>query len=151
MPKLLQYAGQAVFFAAIAAFTGYFASRPVYWQMPPDMAQIKLSFAHGAARAVECKRLTSKEIAALPPNERRPNTCARERVAVHVQLTIDGEPIHDAVLEPTGLSRDGPARIYEKFLVPAGRHTITARLRDSRSSEGFNLSLIHISEPTRLQ
>ena len=86
---------------------------------------------------------TTKEIAKLPAKERRPNTCARERVAIHVQLSINGEQIHDAMLPPTGLSRDGPARIYEKFLVPAGRHVITARLRDSRRAEGFDYESTH--------
>lgn len=138
MAKLLQYAGQAVVYAAVALLIGYFATRPVYQQFPEDQAQIKLSFAHGAAREKECRRLTSKEIAKLPPRERRPNTCDRARVAVHVQLDVDGETIYDAQLEPTGLAGDGPARAYEKFVVSPGAHVVTARLRDTRETDSFN-------------
>ncbi len=41
-------------------------------------------------------------------------------------------------LQATGLSRDGPARTYRKFIVAAGPHTITARLRDSKRTSGFD-------------
>lgn len=85
MPDLLRYAGQAVIYAAFAVLIGYFASHPVYRQIPDGQAQIKLSFSHGAARKVACRRLSSQEIAKLPPNERRPNTCARERADIRVQ------------------------------------------------------------------
>ena len=138
MHSVLQYIGQILFFALAAVFTGYFASMPVYHQVPEDMAQIKLSFAHGGARKVDCRRLTSKEIAALPARERRPNTCARERIAVRVQLLVDGEIVYDDELQPTGLSGDGPARTYRKFPVSPGPHTLVARLRDSKREDGFD-------------
>lgn len=143
MHNVLRYAGQFVFLAAIMAFIGYFSSRPVYRQAPEGMAQIKLSFAHGAARKIDCRKLTSKEIAQLPANERRPNTCTRERIPLHVQLALDGELLYDDLLEATGLSKDGPARIYRKLFVPAGAHTITARLRDSKRTSGFDYEATH--------
>ena len=138
MPRALQYAGQFCFLALAGAFIGYFSSQPAHRQMPDGMAQIKLSFAHGAARKIACRKLTAKEIAKLPANERRPNTCARERIAALVQFSVDGKLLYDARLPPTGLWRDGPARAYKKFIVSAGVHTITARLRDSNRTSGFD-------------
>ena len=138
MPNYLQYAGQVVFFTAAAAFTGYFSAWPVYQQHPRDAAQIKLSFAHGAQRQKKCRRLSVEEIAALPPNERRPNTCDRQRKAVEIQLELDGKLIYEAKLAPTGLSSDGPARTYQKFTVPAGTYKIVARLRDSGRADGYD-------------
>ena len=134
----VRLAGQVVFYALAAAGTAYFAANPVYRQFPADQAQIKLSFAHGAARTEDCRRLTYEEISKLPPGQRRPNTCSRERVPVRVQLSVDDETVYDAILHPTGLSRDGPARVYQKFTVPAGHHVIVARLRDSRRTHGFD-------------
>lgn len=134
----LRIAGQVVFYAAAAVLTGYLAANPIYHQFPDGQAQIKLSFAHGADRREACRRLTAKEIAKLPPRERRPNNCARERLPVHVHLALDGKTIYDAVLEPTGVSSDGPSRTYAKFAVPAGRHEIVVRLRDSDRPEGFD-------------
>jgi hypothetical protein len=127
-----------VFYAAAAVLVGYFAAHPAYRQLPAGMAQVKLSFRHGAQRVEDCRRLTPEEIAKLPPRERRPNTCSRARLPIAVQLTLDGRVIYDAVLEPTGFARDGPADAYEKFTVPAGRHTLIAKLRDSKRTRGFD-------------
>ncbi len=138
MTDLVRYAGQAVVYAVLAVATGYFASRPALDYFPSDAAQLKLSFAHGSQRIVECRRLTVDEIAKLPPKERRPNNCARERVPIRVQLLLDEQPIYDEVLQPTGFSRDGPATVYRKFRVAPGRHEITARLRDSARVDGFD-------------
>ena len=138
MTKPLQYVGQLVFFIGLMALIGYLSNRPVYEQVPAGMAQIKLSFAHGGARKIDCRRLTAKEIAALPANERRPNTCSRERIPLHVQLSLDGKLIFDELLPATGLSSDGPSRTYTKLLVPAGDHIITARMRDTKRAEGFD-------------
>lgn len=130
--------GQALFYLLFAALIGYFASKPLYRYFPEDRAQIKLSFVHGAARSEDCRRLTSQEIAKLPPNERRPNTCARERIPARIQIVVDDRMLYDAVLQPTGIANDGPMRTYQKFVVAPGQHTITARLRDSKRAEGFD-------------
>ena len=138
MPSALRLAGQAIVFAAIATFIGYFAAHPVYRQVPEDEAQIKLALQHGGARVEDCRRLTAEELAKLPTAERRPHTCSRERVPLVIDLIVDGRTMYEDVLPPTGLSRDGASRAYRKFLVPAGRHMIEARLRDSQRSSGFD-------------
>lgn len=138
MSKLLKYLGQMIVLVLVAVFIGYFSNQPVYHQFPNGMAQIKLAFAHGAARTIDCRKLTSKEIAKLPPNQRRPNNCTRERIPIHIQLVLDGELLYDDLLIATGLSNDGPGRAYEKIMVPAGPHSITVRLRDSKRESGFD-------------
>ncbi len=135
----------------IAAFVGYFSSQPSIRTMPSGTAQIKLSFAHGAARKIDCRRLTSKEIASLPANQRRPNNCTRERIVMLVQLSIDGKLIYDEQLKATGLSSDGPARTYQKFVVATGTHTIIARLRDSKRTSGFDYEAIREVTLTQYQ
>jgi len=138
MPSPLQYLGQALFLAAVAAGIGYLSAAPAYHQVSDGMAQIKLSFRHGGVRVEDCRKLTSDEIAKLPPNERRPNTCSRERVPIAVSIEIDGKTLYEDVLQPSGLSRDGPSETYRKFLVPAGPHHIVARLRDSKRDAGYD-------------
>lgn len=138
MPNPLQYAGQAVVFALAALFVGYFSADPAYRQVPEGMAQIKLSFRHGGARLEDCRKLTPEELAKLPASERKPSTCTRARIPITVEIALDGRPLYADVLQPTGLSSDGPAETYRKFLVPAGRHMIEARLRDSKRAEGFD-------------
>lgn len=138
MPSAASFLGQGVFYALCALGTGYLSVSPGYRQFPEDMAQIKLSFRHGANRVEDCRKLTSEEIAKLPANERRPNTCARERIALAVRVLIDGQVLFEDVLQPTGLSGDGPAEVYRKFAVPAGHHRIEAYLRDSKRAEGYD-------------
>jgi len=125
-------------FALLVAGIRFLASRSTVEYFPPDSAQLKLSFAHGSHRVAECRRLSVEEIAKLPPRERRPNRCARERVPIRVQILVDDLPIYDEVPQPTGLASDGPARVYRKFRVPPRRHEIIARRRDSAKLDGFD-------------
>lgn len=137
MAEPLRYLGQAAVYAFVAALIGYFSQNPAWTSFPPDKAQVVLSFAHGAQRLEACRRLTPAEIAKLPPQQRRPNTCERERLPVRVRLEIDGQVVYDAVLPPTGIWGDGPARAYEKFAVAPGRHRIVVRLEDRGRTDAF--------------
>lgn len=141
MRERLRWVGQAVFFGVTAAVVGLFASWPSYRQFPEEMAQIKLSLSHGAQRVEACRKLTAEEIARLPPQARRPNTCARERLPIHVQLLVDGEPVFDEVVAPGGLAGDGPARIYRKLLVAPGQRALVARLKDSDRADAFDYEM----------
>ena len=138
MPSGLKFGGQAVFLAAIAVVVGYFSASPRYHQIPEGQSQIKLAIQHGGARIEDCRKLTTKELSKLPSTERRPITCSRERVALTIELSIDGKVIYADVLPPTGLSGDGVSKAYKKFLVPAGHHVIEAKLRDSKRTDGFD-------------
>lgn len=130
--------GQLIAYAAVMAFIGYFSAAPAYSPFDPDLAQIKVSFRHGGAPKVECRRLTPEEIAKLAPNMRKSLDCPRERVPVLVEVTLDGQSLYAASVAPTGIWRDGPSKVYATFAVAPGRHTLAARLRDSRRTEGFD-------------
>jgi hypothetical protein len=138
MLRPLPLAAQAVSYALFALLLGYFSVNPAYTYIDPDSAVIKLSFNHAGARAGECRQLTPEEIAELAPNMRRPVDCPRKRVPLLVELEMDGVPLYRASVSPSGFADDGPATVYERFVVPPGRHELTARLRDSRRTEGFD-------------
>lgn len=131
MSETVRRIGQGLVHLAAAALVGYFSRNPVYRAFPSDRAQIVLAFAHGGARVEECRRLSYEEIRALPPGERRPSTCRRERRPVLLRLALDGEVLLDEVLPPTGLSGDGPSRIYREFAVPPGPHCVEAALDET--------------------
>lgn len=137
MSELLRCAGQGLVYAAVAALIGHFSQSPKWTSFPPDQAQILVSFAHGAERREACRRLTPAEIAQLPPSERRPSTCERQRLPVRLVIEIDGQLIYDAWLPPTGIWQDGPSRAYEKLALPPGRHRIVLRLEDSGRPDAF--------------
>jgi hypothetical protein len=136
--KLVQFVGQAIAYAAFAVAIGYFATRPAYTHLDPDKALIKLSFSHAGQRKGDCRRLTPEELAELAPNMRRPLDCPRERLPLRVELLLDGATVFQGELPPSGLAGDGASTVYRKFPVAPGQHRLTARLRDTARTEGFD-------------
>jgi hypothetical protein len=139
MTSALRWGGQIVFYAAIAVTIGFLSQAPAYSRLDPDRALIKFALVHGAEKKGECRKFSAEEIAKLAPNMRRAVICPRKRLPVSVELEMDGKPLYEAELPPTGLSGDGPSRAYERFVVAPGRHRIVARLRDSDRAEGFDV------------
>lgn len=138
MRDLTRILSQVVAYAAFAFALGYFATMPRYPYSDPAVASIKLSLSHAADKVAPCVQLTQEQIAELAANMRRTETCERERLPLHVELDIDGEPVLVIQAEPSGLWRDGPSSVYERFDVPAGAHTVTARLRDTARTDGWD-------------
>jgi hypothetical protein len=137
--SLLRLAGQGACYLAFVALIA-FGTSATFTHFPPDRALIKLSFTHGAARPTDCRRLTAEEPAKLPPNMRRPVECARGRLPVFAELIVDGTTLLSASPPPTGLSHDGPSRIYRSFITTPGRHRLVLRLRDTPRTSGFDYS-----------
>jgi hypothetical protein len=130
--------GQAVWYGAIALALGAFAMGPAYTHFGDDRAVIRLSFAHGASREGDCRRRTAEELAKLPHKERALFACERRRTSLHVELEIERAVRFSKTIAPGGLGKDGPARVYERFVVTPGRHVVVARLRDGTRKEGFD-------------
>jgi hypothetical protein len=135
---VVRIAAQFAAYAAFAAVIGYFSAAPAYTYFPPDMALLKLSLVHGGSRQAECRRRTAEELAKLPPNMRRPMDCPRVRPPIVVEIDLDGRPLYRGTHQPTGLSGDGPSRVYERFVVPPGEHRLAMRLRDTARAAGFD-------------
>lgn len=138
MADAMRYIGQAAIYLLFAVVIGYFADSPSYRHFPADQAQIKLSFSHGASPRVPCRKLTREEMNALPANMRRTTSCERERLPVEVEVDLDGQPLYHASVAPSGLAKDGPSRVYQRFAVPAGRYELATRLRDTDRADGFD-------------
>lgn len=138
LKKVMQYSGQAAFYALFVAMIGYFSVAPAYVHFPGDQALIKASFSHAGQPKEECHVRTAEELAQLPPNMRVPVLCGRERSPVMFELELDGKPLFKAELPPAGLSRDGASTVYRRFTVSAGQHHLRARLRDSVRVPDFN-------------
>ena len=134
----VRLAAQAVAYLVFAALVGYLSAAPAYVHLDPGKALIKLSFSHAAKPKGGCRRLSAEEIAALPPNMRRPLDCPRERLPVLIELVLDGQVLVRESLPPSGLARDGNSTIYRRLPVTAGGHHLVARLRDSARTEGFD-------------
>jgi hypothetical protein len=134
----VRLAAQIGVFVVLCAGVAALADWPRYYQIPAGSGIIKLSFTHGSNRQAECRRRTPEELAKLPPNMRKPLDCPRTRGPVYVEFDLDGRTIYSASLPPSGLSGDGPSRLYRRFVVPAGPHTVEVRMRDTPRREGFD-------------
>jgi hypothetical protein len=136
--RSLQLGGQFALILALFAAVATFTDWPVYRQTPPGTGIVMLSFVHGASRKAECRRLSAEEIAKLPPNMRRVQDCPRSRRPLHVELDVGDRIAYRAALPPTGIAGDGPSRIYQRFVLPAGRYDVAVRMRDTARPDGFD-------------
>lgn len=132
--RLTGFAAMLAMVAGVAVLSTW----PSYRILPEGMAVVKLSFSHGAPR--KCRPMTEDELAKLPPNMRRKEVCERERPPIYVEFDLDGDTVLAETLPASGIAGDGPSRIYRSFVVPAGRHQIAIRLRETPDASGFEYS-----------
>lgn len=126
----LQWGGQVVLYGLFALAVGVFAHWPPYHPIGADQAVIKISVSRLGQPVGECRRLSDEELAKLPPNMRDPVQCPRERSPLSMEVQVGGAAVLNRVVQPTGLSRDGAASIYERLVVPAGKQQIDVRFSD---------------------
>lgn len=126
-----RFAVLALIFVGAAALS----NRPSHRSLPEGIGVLTLSFSHGADRKAACRKATPKELAALPTNMRRPEICPRERPSIGIEFDIDGKRAFEADVPPSGIAGDGPSRVHQRFLLPAGRHEVAVRMRDRPGEE----------------
>ncbi|MBL8520135.1 MAG: hypothetical protein JNK75_05620 [Betaproteobacteria bacterium] len=128
---------QLVVLLAFAALLGFGSRAPALRLRGDGEALIKLSFSHAAPLKHACRERSAEELARLAPNMRTKMDCPRERSPVTVELDLDGTTLYRIGLAPGGLHKDGAATVYRRMAVPAGRHTLAARLSD-QAGGAFN-------------
>ena len=138
MKSVLRYAFQVTSYVALAVLIGWLSVRPTYEYVSADVAVIKVSFSHAADRITPCVQFTPEEIAALPPNKRRPSKCERERRPLRFELDVGGETVFAVDEKPSGLWNDGAASVYQSLEFEPGNYDITVRLRDSDRDGGWD-------------
>lgn len=141
MPSFHQpvtWVAQATLYAVFAGVIALFSSWPNFRPLQAHEGLVTVSIAHHGQRLQPCRKQTAEELARLPPNMRAQSRCPRERAPLLVEVDIDGKTVLQQRAQASGLSRDGAAKLYRRMPLPAGRHRIAVRLRDSNRSEGFD-------------
>jgi len=141
--RVASIVGQAAGYAAFCAAIGYFSTSPPYRHLAPDVALVKVSLQHAGQRKEACHERSAEELAKLAPNMRAASVCPRERVPLAVVIELDGAPLVDTMVRPSGLAKDGSGTLYRRVEVPAGRHRVVAKLGDA-PTPGFG----HVGEAT---
>lgn len=137
MARALRWLLQAAVLAAVASLIGLLSVAPGYTHHPAGMAFVRISFTHGAPRA-ECRRPTQAELTKLPPSQRRPNECPRERPGIVLKFELDGAVLLEETLPPSGLSRDSPSHMYRGFSVAPGPHRLRLAMRDNPRTQEYD-------------
>ena len=120
------FALMALLFMGVAALS----DSPRHRSLPEGTGVLMLSFGHGADRRAACRKATPEELAKLPPNMRRPDICPRDRPPIRIEFDIDGKRAFEADVPPSGIAGDGPSRVHQRFVLPAGSHEVAVRMRD---------------------
>jgi hypothetical protein len=136
-----QWALAALLYVVFLAPVAVFAVWPRFSLIGTGEAMVSLSFSHAGQRVGECRQLTQEELNKLPPNMRKPSDCPRERLPVRVLFSVDGAPLHEDRLAPTGLWNDGSANVYRRLTVPAGPHELFVGMNERGEPEGFDYAL----------
>ncbi len=136
--RYLAITGQFVLYAVFAGAIALFSGWPVHHPIGDDQALIILSIVHEGQRLKVCAQRTPEELARLPPNMRAPLDCPRERAPLAAEVELDGQLVAHQVAQPSGLSRDGRASLYQRLVTTAGSHRIVVRLRDRAGEQGFD-------------
>lgn len=130
--------GEGVVLAAFGLCLGTFANAPSFAPVEGGKAIIRLTLSHGGQRLEDCRTRSAEELKSLAPNMRKARVCSRDRAAVHVMLAFDGTTLVDRRITAGGVAGDSPARAYDTFEVPPGRHRLVLGLNDSGRAEGFD-------------
>ncbi len=113
-------------FMGVAALSNW----PSYRNLPEGTGVLILSFSHGADRRAACRKATPEELAKMPPNMRRPEICPRDRPSIRVEFDIDGKRMYEAEVPPSGIAGDGPSRVHQRFVLPAGSYDVAVRMAE---------------------
>lgn len=138
---MMRLIAQVAAYAAFAAVLGVFSVWPAYRLLDEQQAIVSLTFSHAAQRLQECRRLSPEELAALPPNMRRPEACPRERHDIKVEMRVDDALLFARTLSPSGLWKDGKATVYSRAAIDSGEHEIFVGMSDSGPGIGFDYVL----------
>ncbi|HRQ64577.1 MAG TPA: hypothetical protein PKZ76_06925 [Xanthomonadaceae bacterium] len=130
--------GQALVWAALIVPVGLLAQWPSYAPVPHGHGELKLSMAHLTQRMAPCRVLSEEERMALPPNMRVREVCERARAPAVLEIVLDGAVLVTETVRPAGLHRDGRAYLHRVVTLPAGRHALELRLRDSPREDGWD-------------
>lgn len=136
--RILRYGAQAVLYALFALFIGYFSTSPAYRHLEEGQALLRISFRHPGKIPTDCRTRSAEELAKLPPHLRAEQDCERERSPVRIRVEIDGHLLHDEVVAPAGLRKDGASSTYRRLPIAAGEHHLKVMVNDDRRVEGFN-------------
>ncbi len=137
-PSWIRYPLQVVNYTVFMALAWYFSVAPPFENLKQDEAVVVLALNHEGENIEPCHRLSPQELAALPPNMRKPVECGRERSPLIIEVLMDDKVLFNTKAIPPGLYRDGSANVFLRAEIAAGQHDFKVKMNDSVHKDGFN-------------
>lgn len=131
LPRTARSAAQLAAFVIFGALIAGLSFAPRYRPLAPGEALLRVIVVHSGERLQPCRKLGLAELAARAPNMRAPEECPRARAPIEVSVELGGTVLLRERLAPAGVAADGAAQLYRRLSVPAGRHALQVRVRDS--------------------
>lgn len=145
--KTLIPPGGWVVLAAVAAFVGFFTSRPAHSFFSDDKAQLAVSFKYTTPRLHPCADEELKTY--LDGRGGRPRhmqnakaECgSRERFPLALRITVDGKVLTQKEVPASGWRHDTSIFVLEQHMVGAGHHAVTVEMGEKGAAGGYSHSI----------
>jgi coenzyme F420-reducing hydrogenase delta subunit/Pyruvate/2-oxoacid:ferredoxin oxidoreductase delta subunit len=103
-----------------------------------DGSQLVISLKHPGAVSENCRDLTEEEIAARPVHMRKPRECERMRASVRLLVNVDGVPVVQTSVAPSGIWKDGNSVAVERIAVEPGDHQVSVAIGETADSDEWS-------------
>jgi len=129
-PEFFRWAAAAVIAGAFTLLLGT-VSDFVYAAPRHVGSELAISVKHPGVASESCRDLTEEELAAKPVHMRKARECERTRPSVRLRVEIDGEPMLDTSIAPSGLWKDGNSVALERIALETGDHQIRVAIGET--------------------
>ena len=100
------------------------SSRIPYAQPGHDIALLRLSWRYRGEKIQSCRRLSQKELDALPIHMRTPEVCTTRLLQYQLQLQVDDAQPDVLRFQPAGAKGDRPIFVYYGKALNPGVHRV---------------------------
>lgn len=136
MADAKRYLGQALMYALFFLPLVYLTHQPQHRHVAEGMAVLKVAVRHAGAIIGECTPIAGAGTASRGSNLQQVEICPRERSPLEIQVLLNGETLYQDTVAGSGLHSDGVASMYQRFVVPSGKHHLELLLNDDVVAQG---------------
>lgn len=113
---------------ALGTALGVAALSRVPYEPPGAQGSVlRLSWRVPGVRVRDCRRLSAREVAALPIHMRRTEICEGRVLPYHLRVELDGRVVLDGTIRPAGAREDRPLFVFHELPLQPGTHRLVVR------------------------
>lgn len=122
---------------------GALSRAPVPWAEGEEAA-LRLTWRLRSAEVASCIRPTPEELERLPPHMRNPDACTGRMPAFSLTVQVDGETVHEEVVEGAGARGDRPIYVFQEIPVAPGARAVRVAFAAQDPGRVEGLRALHL-------